>query len=401
MWQNPVNMRLALPFFVSFICIQISLLAQPFTKKYILSFHHCAIPNCGGPQNHTVFLAESNDAENWTLVPGFTGYQGSVPDVIIRGHKLYIYTPGNVKRYDHLINQWDAGTTPVSITDSIGNPVQFVDPSAYTDDSGRLCLFFLNSTGIAGDPAQCATPPCTAYFDSAIEVAGSDGTQFIKQNGHRIVYTTNTNFKPTDPDIFRAGSLFYQYISYGTGTMVYSANSLHGTYVQVASLPNGYLTNNNAGVPCGMFNPVNNLFYSYGHRNAAGGSEITVAKHSDYISQPSYNLLFTGSSIGLGNVQVASPGICENTFLASYLTEKNTENAFKIFPNPNNGFFEMHTEKDFSKICIYDLTGKIISTHVKTGRQQMIPFRGFKKGMYIVEGRETDNVTHYSKIIVQ
>ncbi len=394
-------MRIGFLFFVSFICVQISLFAQPFTKKYILSFHHCAIPNCGGPQSHTVSLAESDDAENWALVPGFTGYQGSVPDIITRGNKLYIYTPGNVKRYDHLTNQWDANITPVSITDSIGNPVQFADPSAIVDDSGRLCLFFLNSTGIAGDPAQCATPPCTAYFDSAIEVAGSDGTQFIKQNGHRIAYTTNTNFKPTDPDIFRKGALFYQYISYGTGTIVYSSNSLHGTYIQIASLPNGYLTNNNAGVPCGMFNPVNNLYYSFGHRNAAGGSEITLAKHSDYSSQPNYNLLFTGNSIGLGSVQVASPGICENTFLATYLSENKTENGLMIFPNPNNGSFNIHDQKGLIKISLYDPAGKIIDTYINNDKQNIISFQGLKKGMYIVQGNDADNITYYSKIIVQ
>lgn len=380
---------------------QQQLFAQPFTKKYILSFHHCAIPNCGGPQNHTVVLAESNDLENWNLVPNFPSYQGSVPDVITRGNKLYIYTPNKVKRYDNLSNIWDASPVNVSILDSIGNQVQFVDPSAYIDDSGRICLFFLNSTGIVGDPALCATPPCIAYFDSAVEVAGSDGTQFIKQSGHRIVYTTNTNFKPTDPDIFKKGNTYYQYISFGTGTIVYSCNTLHGNYIQMASLPNGYLTNNNGGVPCGIFNTANNLFYSYGHKNAANGSEISLAKHADYNSQPAYSTLFTGNLIGLGNVQVASPGICENTFLATSLTDFTQENNINISPNPNDGFFNISFEEGISRIALYDLTGKIINDYLNILNQKSISFSGIEKGLYIVQVYSKDNKTYYAKIIIK
>ncbi|HMT35905.1 MAG TPA: hypothetical protein PKC41_08600, partial [Chitinophagaceae bacterium] len=96
-----------------------------------MSFHHCAFPNCGGPQSHTVALAESDDAVNWNLVANFPFYQGSVPDVICRGSKLYLFTPGEVKRFDQLSQQWDANPQSVSITDSIGNPIQFVDPSAF------------------------------------------------------------------------------------------------------------------------------------------------------------------------------------------------------------------------------------------------------------------------------
>lgn len=374
---------------------------QVFNKKYILSGHYCPIPNCGGPQNHTVFLAESDDAENWTLISGFPSYNGSVPDVITRNEKLYIFTPGKVMRFNHTLNQWDSNPVNVNIVDSIGNPVQFADPSAYVDDNGNLCLFFLNTTGIVGDPAQCATPPCTAFFDSATEIAGSDGTQFVKQNGHRMTYTTNTNFKPTDPDIFKNGNSYFLYISYGSGTMVYSCNSLHGNYVLMPTLPNGYLTQNNAGIPCGFFNSSNNLYYSYGHRNAANGSEIMLAKHPDFNTQANYNLLFNGSGIGLGNVQVASPGICENSFLPTYINQYEYKNAVSIIPNPNFGNFILQINGQIAKVIIQDLTGKIIATHLKKANTNVISIANLPKGLYIASYYEDVHVVGYAKIIVQ
>ncbi len=386
--------------FVS-ILIQQMAAAQPFTKKYILSFHSCPIPNCGGPQNHTVQLAESDDAENWSLLPNFSGYPGSVPDVITRGNTLYLYTPGAVRRYDKSTNQWEPNPVNVSITDNIGNPVQYVDPSAFVDENGKLCLFFLNSTGIVGDPALCANPPCTAYFDSALELAGSDGTQFVLQTGHRLSYTSNTNFVPTDPDIFKNGNLFYLYISFGTGTMVYSSSSLHGTYIPMPTLPNAYLTNNNAGVPCGLYFSAANLYYSYGHRNTANGSEISMAKHADFATQANYNGLFTGNSIGLGNVQVASPGICENTFLATALPEMQRENPLSIYPNPSRGFISIRSRRPIPHLSITDLTGKIIVEYRNISSNELITCTNLPKGMYLVVCRIADTEWHYSKLIIQ
>jgi hypothetical protein len=382
-------------------CVQNKTNGQPFTKKYILSFHHCAIPACGGPQNHTIMLAESNDGENWSLLPNFPAYQGSVPDVGIRGDKLYIYTPGQVRRYNHAANQWDAAAIGVTIADSIGNPVQFADPSVFVDDNGKLCLFFLNTTGIAGDPANCAAPPCTAYFDSAIEVAGSDGSQFVKQNGHRLTYTTNSNFKPTDPDIFRAGNTFYLYISYGTGTMVYSSQTLHATYTLMPGLPNGYLTNSEGGIPSGLFHTADQLFYSYGHRNTANGTEISMAKHADFLSQPMYSTAFTGSSIGLGAVQVASPGICENSFLLSAVPEIKVGSGLRIYPNPSKGEVALQCEKATARLVISDARGTVIRTYFNIEANQTLHIFGLHKGLYLVHRYGGPDPVSYSKLLIE
>lgn len=376
------------------VLISLGSSAQPFTKPYIMSFHSCPYPACGTPQNHTVHLAESDDAETWTLVNNFPSYTGSVPDVITRGQKLYIYTPGKVKRYDQNLNQWETNTSTVTVLDSIGNPVQFVDPSAFINDAGLICLFFLNSTGITGDPAYCANPPCTAYFDSAIEVPGSDGTQFIIQTGHRISYITNSNFKPTDPDIFQVGTTYYQYISYGTGTIVYASNQLHGTYTIQPSLPNGYLTTQNAGVPSGIFIPNTQLIHSFGHRNGNMGTEISFAKHADFLMQPNYSTSFSGPSIGLGNVQVASPGVCSNTFIStSTSNELLKPYKTKLYPNPSHGSFTLQSDNDIVSYKIVDMYGKcLVSQPCVPNKLQTISVKA-TPGLYIIHCFHTNHET--------
>lgn len=66
--------------------------------KYLMAFHACdtAADNCRDPRNHRVYLAQSDDGTQWSIVPGWTPHGGSVPDVIRRGETLYIYPPGNL-----------------------------------------------------------------------------------------------------------------------------------------------------------------------------------------------------------------------------------------------------------------------------------------------------------------
>jgi len=141
-------------FIINYLIIGLAF-AQP-SKKYLMAFHTCT--NCAGPQSHTTRIAESNDGSNWSLVPNFNGFQGSVPDPIIRGNKLYIYTPGKVNRYNNSANTWEPAAN-VSIKDSNQQQIMYVDPSAILDDDANIVLFFMNSTGLTGDPAFCQNYP--------------------------------------------------------------------------------------------------------------------------------------------------------------------------------------------------------------------------------------------------
>ncbi len=146
---------------------------------YLLAFHVCdpEVSDCSDPRNHSVYLAQSDDGGNWSVVPGWETYKGSVPDVIRRGETLYVYTPGKVRRYDFATETWESPVI-VALTDTESD--SFVDPSLIIDDQDRLVLFYL--AGIIGqDPAGCAPgeTSCVKHFRSATEVEGSDGTQFV------------------------------------------------------------------------------------------------------------------------------------------------------------------------------------------------------------------------------
>ncbi|GMT44779.1 MAG: hypothetical protein IEMM0006_0611 [bacterium] len=359
-----------------FLTMNDMVFSQPFTKKYIMSFHTCGV-NCNGFQDHKVNLAESDDGINWTLVPNFIPYGGSVPDVIIRGSKLYIYTPGMVKRYDKITNTWDSNPVPVSIIDNNGAPVQFVDPSAIIDNSGKIVLFYLNSTGLTGDPAGCQTYPCTKYFDSAVEVEGSDGTQFISQSGDRATYQlTDSPSSASDPDIFFDGTHYILYISKGQGIIAMKSDTLQGSYTVFPNLPNGVLTNQ-GGVPSGYFDDINNQYWTYVHStNNAGSVVIRRAVHSDFNSQlTSFSTVLSGPIIGeTSTTTTESPGITLNTFLVTgvELVNSNIPNKFELtqnYPNP----FNPSTTIEYSipaagvgdissvQLTVYDIFGREVS----------------------------------------
>ncbi len=342
-----------------------SLFSQPMTisKSYVMSFHSCLSTSCGlGPVAHSVQLAESNDGINWSMIPGYTSYSGSVPDVIMRNNYLYIYTPGKVKRYNALTSTWDAVPVNVSIIDQNSVNVNYVDPSAYIDQNGSLVLVFLNSNGITGDPAICSTTPCVRNFDSAIEVAGSNGTQFIKQPGSRISLTVTGVNAPTDPDVFFDGTNYFIYVTEGLLTKCYKSTSLHGSYSALTTLPLGNILTPSIGIPCGMYVSSASKYYSYGHSAISGGIEIKGAIHSTFTTQPTYTTLITGATIGLGSqYSVASPGICSNSFLTLGLKDVDARKmSVTVFPNPSNGKFEIHGDEMIKEIIITNALGEIV-----------------------------------------
>jgi len=391
---KPVTMKKNMTVAVFILFFVIPSFAQPFTKKYIMSFLTCDA-SCTGFQDHMVNLTESDDGTNWTLVPNFISYNGSVPDVIIRGTKLYLYTPGKVKRYDNSTGTWDSNTSFVSITDSLGGQVQFVDPSAYVDSAGRIVLFFLNSTGnpMGQDPAGCQSYPCDKYFDSATEVLGSDGSQFVKQSGHRTVITLSSG-TASDPDIFYDGNNYIMYISRGGSTYACQDNSLHGTYTVMPNLINGMLTSQ-GGVPCGFYDPISGNYWTYVHANVSGSVVIKQAIHADFNSTlNNFNTVISGPIIGEpSTTKTESPGFCTNDFLTTSLSEISNANIM-IYPNPaskniNIDIIGYHTK---AEIQLYDITGNIVASQEISKSEKDIDISTISKGIYILKIKLGNNI---------
>lgn len=388
--------------FLMFI-VPMSMKAQPFTKKYIMSYHTCGT-GCTGFNDHLVNLAESNDGISWATVPNFTSYLGSVPDVIIRRNKLYLYNPGKVKRYNNSTGLWDTTTSKVTIIDSIGGNVNFVDPSAIIDNSGKIVLFYLNSSGIpmGQDPAGCSTYPCIKRFDSATEVDGSDGTQFLQNSGHRASFTL-TSTSTSDPDIYYDGNKYILYISKGTNTYAYQCNTLNGTYTAMPNLMNGLLTSL-GGIPCGYYDPISNKYWTYVHANVSGSTVIRQAIHSNFNSMLStFNTVISASIMAKPTgTTTESPGFCTNDFLVTSLSKKEITNI-NIFPNPTSDLVTLELKDvDYRAMSveIQNLLGqRVFFQTVRNEKNYTIDLSKYAEGVYSVS-LNIDNAFFYNKKLI-
>ena len=309
--------------------LSIALLALPMpvhaqvalTKPYLMAFHVCEGTLCQDFRNHSVYLAESADGAAWTLVPGWTPFAGSVPDVIHRGRTLYFYTsPSMVARYS-----LDAGVSdlvPVAVHGlPSGGVSDWVDASLYVDEEGRLVLFMMHAPAPTpdrppSDPASC--PPdvtsCTKEFLSATEVPGSNGTEFVVDAGVRATTTISSVTPPrtaADPDIFFDGTQYVLYISHGPSTSVWTSPTLRGTYTLSTRLPSGLLSDGRGGVPAGHFDVTTSRYWTYTHLGQAGTTVIRRAVHAALttpLEESLWEPVITGQSLGLGShISVESP----------------------------------------------------------------------------------------------
>lgn len=281
---------------------------------YLMAFHACdgAKAECNNPRAHEVYLAQSNDGVAWEVVPGWQSYTGSVPDVIRRENTIYVYTPNSVVR----CSLTAVCSAPEAVRIS-GLSAGFVDPSLTMNDDGQLVLFFLYGEKGA-DPAQCPSgqTTCIKRIGSATEVDGSNGTQFVLDEGDRATITLNANElrSASDPDIFFDGTQYVLYVSHGSSIAVWTSSNLQGTYTRVNS---SYLSKNTGGIPSGFFDNATGRYWTYAHTKAQNGvSVIRRATHTTLtkqLAESDWQAVLSADDIGLNaTVNVESPSFARN-----------------------------------------------------------------------------------------
>ncbi|MBM3144926.1 MAG: hypothetical protein FJ010_08115 [Chloroflexi bacterium] len=293
--------------------------SETLTAPYLMAFHACetgGAADCHDPRNHRVYLAQSADGVNWSIVPGWQPFPGSVPDVIRRGETLYLYTPGRLTRYHLDTNTLD----PSEQVEISGLQGGYVDPSLILDDTGQLALFFLYGQP-GSDPAGCAPSEtsCLRQIGSATEVLGSNGAAFTLDDGQRASMTIDPSLQIksfSDPDIFFNGDQYVLYISHGPSTSVWVSKELRGEYVLEPGLLQGMLALGIGGVPAGYFDPSSGQYWTYAHIDRQGQTVIRRAVHDDLfhpLDESEFGIVISGESLGLGaNFSVASPGFAVN-----------------------------------------------------------------------------------------
>ena len=268
---------------------------------------HVAAPGASYAE-HETWLLESDNAEEWSMVPGFEGFIGSVPEVITRGSEIILYNPGKMRAYD-----LESGTVrgaSVTIKDSAGAEVRYVDPSASLDDSGLIVLFFLNSTDTPPgvDPAAGSDPK---DFDSAVEIEGSLGTEFVLSEGHRV------QVQGSDPDTFFDGEEFVLYVSRGQSTLAFVSDSLEGEYAAIEGLEGDSFLTHEGGIPAGHYDESSASYWTYVHSNTVAGTVVRLAVHdslSSALGEEAFETLLSGTDLGYDSEHgVESPAFAVNT----------------------------------------------------------------------------------------
>lgn len=275
----------------------------PPAQRLLMAFHGCVegATDCNNPVNHRVYLAQSDDGAQWSLVPGWTPLRGSVPDVFRRGDTAYVISTGGVAR----VNMTTGNVTVEEV--SVRGGDLYVDPSLAQLPDGRLVMFYL--PGIIGqDPARCAPgeSSCVKSIKSAVEVPGSQGTEFIPDPGVRAQEAiTQGSF--SDPDVFFNGSTWVLYVSKGPSIDAYTSSELLGSYV-----PSGPVSAGDGGVGSGIEASPGQV-QTFVHSSQRTSSLIKRGVSATGITLiGDFATVMSGSDVGLSDY-VASPGVAVNT----------------------------------------------------------------------------------------
>lgn len=244
---------------------------------YMMAFHACA-STCSDPSNHSVYLAGSDDGEEWTLLEDFETYAGSVPEIHYADDLLYIYTPGVVRAYDGCLDLVSEETVGLGSEEDTGG---FVDPSV-VEAGGETRLFYL--PGILGqDPAGCSTYPCTKEIHSASPLDGSYA-DFEQVTGERVSVTLASG-TASDPDILAlADGSFLLYVSSGQSTLVYEGASLDGAFTSPDGDTPRNISNNSGGVPAAIQATDGNVWLFVTGRDSSNTEIIRRAVSADGIT---------------------------------------------------------------------------------------------------------------------
>ena len=246
------------------------------TYDYLMAFHQCTA-DCQNPQNHTVYLAGSDNGTDWTLIEEFASFAGSVPDVVFYNDFLYVFTPNEMVKLNACFEQVDSGTVTLNSTEDTDG---FVDASLIVSGND-LVMFYL--PGISGmDPAGCSIYPCTKEIHSAV---ADDTTlaSFTQASGDRVSLEITAGAL-SDPDVIeKSDGSFLLYVSAGQDTYAYTGSTLTDTFASPDGLTPRKISDAQGGVP-GAIQAPDGSIWLYVSRNQGGVDVIRRAVSTDGIT---------------------------------------------------------------------------------------------------------------------
>lgn len=220
------------------------------------------------------------------------------------------------------------------------------------------------------DPAQCAAgqTSCVREIKSAVEVAGSDRTRFVVDDGVRVSETINGGAF-SDPDIFFNGTEWVLYVSRGPSVHAYSFPLLQGSCAF-----GGIVSNNLGGVPAGL-RVADGLIATYVHSLVGASVEIRRANSTtDASAITTFQTALTAQSIGLGN-HAESPGLALNTsgIACATCSDSSAAAATSTVPTASSGAAPTQSNVKMGSACskagLSSKLGKIILVCKQSGKK--------------------------------
>jgi hypothetical protein len=160
---------------------------------------------------------------------------------------------------------------------------------------------------------------CARRIGSATEVEGTDGAEFVLDDGDRLSVSVGagTPFQSvSDPDISPDGRDMYLLLSHGSWMTAWTSLDLRGAYRQLNVPPMGFLTAGSGGVGAGHFDASSSNIWLCAHVRQQVGMVIRRAAVKDLarqLEESDWTTVLTGEGLGLGQgVNVESPGFAVN-----------------------------------------------------------------------------------------
>lgn len=319
---------LALIALISFVSQYLPVASADFSvsKSFLMAFHACSVSDCKDIRNHQVYIAESDDGANWSLLPGWKSFIGSVPDVIRRGDFLYVYYVGIDNGENLYVSKYNVVSgsliekSIVRLSNDFGH---FVDPSLSQLDDGKFLLTGLYVEGVQptanaqppqpSNPATCKSneSTCIKTIKTASEIPGSDGAIFKLDSGARASITLDANTKSaSDPDLFRDDKQWILYVSVGPSVIAYTGTDLNSEFTRKA-----FVSQNSGGIPSGFYQMSTGKIWTFVHTDKGQLSVIRRAIHESLTAQAenAWVTVISAGSLGLNaDWRVESPGFAQN-----------------------------------------------------------------------------------------
>ncbi|MBW6484263.1 MAG: T9SS type A sorting domain-containing protein [Vicingaceae bacterium] len=216
--------------------------------------------------------------------------------------------------------------------------------------------------------------------------------------------TINFNFcrlvnNPTDTSVLNKDLLLYDFdVSVGD-TVFYDyldSTKIEITQIDSMLIQNQYRKRYYYNVVSSNFSNCNGLFWVYNYYIETIGSPLGIFGHLGmYFENHSELLCFEDTEIAYPDSLACYNAVGINE-------ESIKENSVSVYPNPNNGSFELTIDAPFQQanITILDVTGKVITQQRITQKNTQLNLLSHPKGMYfyqlLVDGKQVTG-----KLIVQ